>query len=166
MVLLASATDFSRSRNPAGFERLAILDPLHPRALTRHPRSMTGRFGWLGLCALLAAVIAARAFDLVGTPECRPTPVPLGFGTEIEGRILVSAGVPCPLSLRLGSARVDSLNVAVPPSHGVVTPRGRTGLVYRPFRGFRGEDAFSFSLHGRSSQSSGEAVVRVRVTVQ
>jgi hypothetical protein len=167
MTLLARAANFSPARSSPALERVAVRDTSHPSASLRSKaRATKARVGWLILFGLLAAVVAARTFNVIAVPECRATPVPLGFGREIEAKIVVSGGVPCPLSLRPVSARVDAMSIAAPPRHGVVTPRGRTGLVYRPFRGFRGEDTFSFSLHGRSGQSSGTAIVRVGVTVQ
>jgi hypothetical protein len=122
--------------------------------------------GWLALLAILAAVIAARAFDVVPVPECRTTPTRLAFVPVTEMRATVSAGTPCLVSLRLGSARVQKLAITLDPQHGVVAPRGRTGVIYRPQSGFRGEDTFWFSLDGPSNRNPGAAVVRVGITVK
>jgi hypothetical protein len=39
-------------------------------------------------------------------------------------------------------------------------------VVYRPNPNFRGEDAFSFSLRGKSGRFDGESVIRVQVLVK
>jgi hypothetical protein len=167
MTLLARAADFAAASRSAGAGGVTLLDPLRPGAAIR-PDALPAKagFGWLALCGLLLAVVAARAFNGVPAPECRTTPVRLAFGTVVEASMITAAELPCPVSLRAGSARIDTLTVGAPPRHGAVTPRGRTGVTYHPLRGFRGDDAFSFSLHGRSHQNYGTAVVHVAVSVQ
>ena len=76
---------------------------------------------------------------------------------------LCGCSLPALASARNGG--VDALTITVNPQHGVAVPQGRTGVVYRPLSGFRGEDAFWFSFDGPSNQNPGAAVVRVGVTV-
>ena len=149
MTLLASTADFSFAR------RARSKAWLTPAKLT-----------WLCLLGILAAVVAARTLNLIAVPECRATPVRLAFAPMTEVKVVTSARTPCLFALRLGAARVDTLTITTNPQHGVVTPRGRTGVAYRPLPGFRGEDAFWFSFDGRSNQNPGAAVVRVGVTVK
>ena len=165
MTLLAPAADFSPARNSTKLARL--LDPLRA-GTARRPRARPTETGlaWVSLFAILAAVIAAWAFDVIPISECRATPPRLDFAPMTDVKLTTSARAPCLLSLRLGTARVDTLTITAPAQHGVVTPRGRTGVVYRPLAGFRGEDAFWFSFDGRSNQNPGAAVVRVGVTVR
>jgi hypothetical protein len=129
-------------------------------------RPTPATFGWFGLFAILIAMGAARAFDVVPVPECRTTPARLAFIPVTEVKATTSAGTPCLVSLGLGSARVDKLTITVDPQHGAVAPRGRTGVIYRPQSDFRGEDAFWFSIDGPSNQNPGAAVVRVGITVE
>jgi len=152
---------------PATYLSVAATDLLQAGVPGRSKLRLTpAGAGWLALLAILAAVIVARAFNLVAVPECRITPARLAFVPVTEVKAMVSAGSPCLVSLRLGSARVQKLAITVDPQHGVVTPRGRTGVIYRPQSGFRGEDAFWFSLDGPSNQNPGAAVVRVGITVK
>jgi hypothetical protein len=167
MTLHAPAAGFSPARDATGPEKVAVIDRLHADAPHRpKARPMQTGLAWAGLFAILAAVIAARAFDVIPISECVVTPSRLAFVPMTEVKMTTSARSPCLLSLRLGTAPVDALTITADPQHGVVVPRGRTGVVYRPLSGFRGEDAFWFSLDGRSNQNPGAAVVRVGVTVR
>jgi hypothetical protein len=167
MTLLAPTADFSRGRSSTRLERLEVLRPW--RAGTpRGPgvrRTETG-LAWVGLFTLLAAVIAARALGVIPISECRATPSRLAFDPITEVKMTTSARAPCLLALELGTARVDMLTITAQPEHGVVAPRGRTGVIYRPVAGFRGEDAFWFTFDGSANQNPGAAVVRVGVTVK
>jgi hypothetical protein len=164
MTLLAPTADFSPARWIS--RRVAIRKPSYAGEAFRQIRSSQARFGWFCLLGILAAVVAARAFNVIPIPECRATPTRLAFDPMTEVKVTTSARTPCLLSLRLGTARVDALTITVDPQHGVVIPRGRTGVVYRPLSGFRGEDSFWFSLDGRANHNPGAAVVRVGVTVK
>ena len=165
MTLLAPAADFSPTR-PI-FARVALREPSHAgEAFRTGVRSPQTRFGWFCLLALLVAVIAARTFDVIAVPECRAAPARLTFAPMTDVKIMTSARTPCLLSLRLGTARVDALTITVGPQYGTVVPRGRTGVVYRPLSGFRGEDSFWFLLDGQSNQHPGAAIVRAGVTVK
>ena len=55
---------------------------------------------------------------------------------------------------------LDGLSIDAAPQYGTLSPRGRTGVIYRPDRAFTGNDTFVFSLHGRSSST-----VRIRASV-
>jgi hypothetical protein len=167
MTLLAAAADYPTARNSIGVERLAVLERLRSAA-PRGPKVRPTRtgFAWVSLFAILTAVIAARAFGVTPVSECRATPSRLSFAPITEVKMTTSTRAPCLLSLRLGTAQVDALTITTAPQHGAVSPRGRTGVVYRPQAGFRGEDAFWFSFDGRSNQNPGAAVVRVGVTVR
>jgi hypothetical protein len=152
---------------PATYPSVAAPDLVQARVSGRSRSRLTpAGAGYLAMLAILAAVIAARAFNLVAVPECRTTPARLAFVPVTEVKATVSAGTPCLVSLRLGSARVQKLSITVDPQYGLVAPRGRTGVIYRPQSGFRGEDAFWFSLDGPSNQNPGAAVVRVGITVK
>jgi hypothetical protein len=166
MTLHAPAAGFSPARDATGPDKVAVIDRLQADVPHRpKARPMETGLAWASLFAILAAVIAARAFDVIPISECVVTPSRLAFVPMTEVKMTTSARSPCLLSLRLGTA-VDALTITADPQHGVVVPRGRTGVVYRPLSGFRGEDAFWFSLDGRSNQNPGAAVVRVGVTVR
>jgi hypothetical protein len=164
MTLLAPAADFSTAFK-ADLHRTAVPGRLHARPARRPKvRPTPATFGWFGLFAILVAIGAAHAFDVV--PECRTTPARLAFIPVTEVKATTSAGTPCLFSLGLGSARVDKLTITVDPQHGAVAPRGRTGVIYSPQSDFCGEDAFWLSIDGPSNQNPGAAVVRVGITVE
>src|SRR5262245_11101029 len=141
MTLLAPTADFSRGRSSTRLERLEFLHPWRvsmPSGL-RARQTETG-LAWVGLFTILAAIIAARAFGVIPISECHATPSRLAFDPITEVKMTTSARAPCLLALELGTARVDTLTITAQPEHGVVAPRGRTGVVYRPVSGFRGQD--------------------------
>ncbi len=114
------------------------------------------RFVGLSILCVLAMAVAGT----LSSRGCRVEPVTLGAGIGRDISIAVPADTPCTILVRPGSATLVGFTVDVPPQRGTVTPRGRTGVVYRPNRGYTGDDGFTFSLHGRSS-----AIVRVRARI-
>jgi hypothetical protein len=72
MTLLAPAADFSIAFK-ADQDGTAVPGRLRPRPARRlKVRPTAATFGWFGLFAIIFAIGAARAFDVV--PECRTTP--------------------------------------------------------------------------------------------
>jgi hypothetical protein len=116
--------------------------------------------GLSGLCLL--AMVAA---GILGSHDCRVAPIPLALGVQTEVSIALPANTPCTILVQGGSATLDGLRIDVPPERGTLTPRGRTGVVYRPRSGFKGADVFDFSLRGRSSAAYEIATIRVRATI-
>ena len=53
-----------------------------------------------------------------------------------------------------------------PESARTLTARGRTGTVYRPNRGFKGEDAFSFSLNARAGAVRESSTIHVQAIIK
>jgi hypothetical protein len=78
----------------------------------------------------------------------------------------VRAGAACPVWARSTTAQIDMMTITLSPQHGTAKPRGRTGVIYRPAPGFRGEDAFAYVRQGASSQYRGSSLVRVNVRVE
>jgi hypothetical protein len=120
----------------------------------------------LMVVATITVASAAPVFDVIPISECRAAPLRLAFVPITEMKMTTSAGAPCLLLLRLGTAGGDALTITVNPQHGVAVPQGCTGVVYRPPSGFRGEDSFWLSIDGPSNQNPGAAVVRVGITVE
>ena len=116
--------------------------------------------GLSGLCVL--AMVCA---GILGSRGCRVTPIQLALGHETEVSIALPANTPCTILVQPGSAALDGLRIDVPPQRGTLTPRGRTGVVYRPRAGFKGADAFDFSLRGGSHAAYETATIRVRASI-
>jgi len=118
---------------------------------------------FVGVSAL--CVVAMICAGIFGSHDCRVTPIPLGFGHQTEVSLALPADTPCTIMVQAGSAPVDGLTIDAPPERGTLMPRGRTGVVYRPRPGFKGADAFDFSLRGRASDADETALIRVRASI-
>jgi hypothetical protein len=113
---------------------------------------------FLCVCAMVVA-------GALGSRGCRVTPIPLVLGVDTDISITMPAPTPCMIVVRGGNAVLDNITIDAPPARGTLTPRGRTGVIYRPSSGFKGDDAFAFSLRGRASSINGSSVVRVRAKI-
>ena len=134
----------------------------------RGPRFVSPRFelGVLGLLlGLLLAIVGATWFNAAARADCRTDPARLAFGVDTDASAVVRAGMACTIAVRAGTFAVDEFRITSDPKNGVLMPRGRTGVVYRPHPGFKGEDVFAFNLRGKSASYAGTSIVRVRVTV-
>jgi hypothetical protein len=112
----------------------------------------------LGMVTLAAA---ARSTNIAPVSECRVSEPPVAFGANSETQMLIRGGLPCPIWTRIAGATVNELSVTVAPTNGTVTPRGRTGVSYRPSGNYRGSDLFEFAMRGNATST-----VRVKVTVE
>lgn len=110
------------------------------------------------LCTMIAA-------GLLSSHDCRIEPIRLSLGRNSDVALAAPANTPCTILVRAGSAVVDDISVDAPPERGTLTPRGRTGVVYRPHPGFKGREAFGFSLHGRLNSARASSVIQVRAIV-
>ena len=116
--------------------------------------------GLSGLC-----VVAMVCAGILGSHDCRVAPIPVALGLQTEVSIALPANTPCTILVQGGSVTLDGLTIDLPPERGTLTPRGRTGVVYRPRAGFKGADAFDFSLRGRSHAGYETATIRVRASI-
>jgi len=114
----------------------------------------------------IVCVCAMAVATVLGAHDCRAKPIPLVPGHDAEVSIAVPARTACMIRVQTGGATLDDLSVTVPPAHGVLAPRGRTGVIYQPDRRFRGDDAFAFSLQGAADSGPVSSAIRVRVTVK
>jgi hypothetical protein len=89
----------------------------------------------------------------------------LASGADVDVKMTVARNAACAVAAKTVSPVVD-LEIAVPPQHGTLTLRGRTGVTYRPAREFTGEDSFSFALRGAPAGRAGASLVRVNVSVK
>ena len=86
--------------------------------------------------------------SFLGSRGCRLAPIPLALGRDSDVSINLPANTPCTILVQTGSAVLDDIAINAPPERGTLTSRGRSGVVYRPLPGFKGNDSFDFSLHG------------------
>jgi hypothetical protein len=138
------------------------------------PSKRAGRAPWLADmdvrilsgAALLAVLVIGLAAAWLMPASCQSKPVPFVAGLTFNVSVAVPAGRACTVSVEIGSVAVKSFQIELPPAHGDVVARGRTGVVYLPQSGFKGDDTFAFSIEGTSEISSGKAVVRVNAAVR
>jgi hypothetical protein len=120
-------------------------------------------------CFVGLSLVCAGAMvwsGILSARDCRVEPIPLALGRQSEVPIALPANRPCTILVKAGSTPLDDITIDAPPQHGTLVLRGRTGVVYRPGPGFKGSDAFAFSLHGRSSAAAGIAAIQVRAVVE
>jgi hypothetical protein len=103
---------------------------------------------------------------ILGARDCRVEPIALALGRQSNVPIALPADAPCTILVKAGSAVLDGITIDAPPRHGTLALRGRTGVVYRPNPGFRGDDAFAFSLHRRSGTVPDSAAIQVRAVIE
>jgi hypothetical protein len=121
--------------------------------------------GYLLLGATIVSVCAMVFAMAYGSHDCQIKPTQFVFGiTDLS--VTTPAGTPCTIVVRPGSGAVDALTIESQPKHGTVTARGRTGVIYRPDRKFRGEDEFVFSIHAGPSSLEKASVIRVLATTR
>ena len=115
----------------------------------------------MAVAGMMALAAGARSTSIATVSECRVLEPPAAFGVNSETQMLVRGGLPCPIWTRIAGASVNELTVTVAPKNGTITPRGRTGVSYRPAVNYRGTDLFEFAMRGNATST-----VRVKVTVE
>jgi hypothetical protein len=147
------------------------------RTVSRKPRSSRtfvtapehSRFEVLALAFVLTMVLAVTVawyFELSRPVVCQSSPLIFKFGGEADATMALRSNSRCPAFVHTGSVSLDEPIIAVEPSHGTLTPRGRSGVYYRPEANFTGQDFFMMTLSGRTSTQAGTMTVRVNVSVQ
>jgi len=124
---------------------------------------------WLtrSFAAMSAVCVGAMVVvSILSAHDCQVRPIRLALGHDQNVSIALRANTACTISVQLGSAMLDDITVDAPAAHGTLTPRGLTGVVYRPRNGFRGLDSFDFSLHGGSTSEREISVIRVRASIE
>lgn len=108
--------------------------------------------------AVVSALFWTHAF---GASNCHIRLAPYVLGITSEVSATVPAGVPCTITIRPGSTSIDALTIESPPKFGTLTPRGRTGVIYRPHNRAGGSDEFAFAIHSGASSPMQKFVIRV-----
>ena len=127
-------------------------------------RSTRPAWFFVGFSAI--CVFTMVGAGMVGSHDCQAGPIRLVAGLASDISAVVPANTTCTIVVKAGSMTLADIGIDTPPEHGSLTPRGRTGVVYRPQRGFKGEDRFEFSLRSGSDGSRKEFVIHVRAVVR
>jgi hypothetical protein len=101
--------------------------------------------------------------------ECRVNHFKIRIGEVRTANWTVTNGGVCIAHFKLANtSRYTSLTISSKPSHGFAGRDGVDGIAYRPDPGFKGGDAFAFSVegHGKGKPGEGTAVVQVFVRVE
>jgi hypothetical protein len=117
----------------------------------------------LGLATMY---FGAQRFDVAPPLTCQASPIALAYGSSAEATMTLASGLACSIAIRSAGTAIDELDISQAPQHGTLSLRGRTGVTYRPQRGYTGDDVFVFSVQSNSSDHVGPMVVRVSVKVQ
>jgi len=150
------------ARTHSAAEWASIPDQVRSGLLAERPLSP----GWVFVGLGAACVCAMVWVGIAGSHDCQVRPIPLALGVESNASVAMPANTPCTITVAAGSTALEDIAIELLPQHGTVTPRGRTGVTYRPAPRFKGEDSLAFSIRGRSGAVTGISVVRVRATVK
>jgi hypothetical protein len=145
------------------------IDSIESAAATL-PRPDAG-FGYAVLCWLLAGGIVLPVWGLLwltrpGLTECQAAPLALKLGSQVAVAMNVTSGMACTLFAQIGSASLEEPIIDMPPQHGSVSFRGRSGVMYRADPAYKGNDFFAIKLNGRSNSEPGAMKVGVSVVIR
>jgi hypothetical protein len=114
------------------------------------------------LAAALLALSAGAA-----QAKCNNTPKFLSVtDSEIAVSMNVSTGTLCAVTVRPRKREMLGLpTITKPPSNGTARVRGPDRVAYRSNRGYRGPDAFSFTIKSTIDGKPAEPTLNVAVTV-
>jgi hypothetical protein len=118
----------------------------------------------LAVVCLLTAALWSPFSNATG--GCRTAPLVFRPGVAVETLMTVARDRACSLYVSPGSAVIHSLQIDAAPSGGILSARGRTGVIYRSLSGFNGDDAFTFTLAGKVKEGIATMMVKVRISVK
>ncbi len=116
--------------------------------------------------AFAAALATISMLAVAEAASCRFLPFRLFIAAAAVTSMNVESGKDCLVGIPSdGSFMLESNRITAPPGHGGARPNGVAGAFYRSNPGYRGKDAFAFTLCGSDNGKPGCATVRVRVYV-
>jgi len=119
-----------------------------------------------GLVALGLLTVALWSPFSNASGGCRTLPLVFKPGATVETSMTVAQDRACSLYVSPGPAIISSLAINAAPSGGVVSARGRTGVIYRAPLGFNGDDVFAFTLAVKVKEDVAIMTVRVLINVK
>jgi hypothetical protein len=117
--------------------------------------------------AFAAALATISMLAEADAASCRFLPFRFFIAADAATSMNVESGKDC--SVRIpsgGSFMLESNRITTSPGHGGARPNGVESTFYRSYPGYRGKDAFAFTLCGSDNGKPGCATVRVRVYVR
>src|SRR6266480_5112710 len=118
------------------------------------------------IMAALGWVVAAAPALTQNAPQCVVSgSSPAGWGSNSIGYIEIASGGSCMFSVNITGEILNS-SVSQNPAHGTLQQLNVSSFVYASEAGYRGRDAFSVQLTGKSQTSSGTSVITINATLQ
>jgi hypothetical protein len=115
---------------------------------------------------LTIAVLLVLLANGAHARDCDVYRVPLTLGTNVGYQVIAASGEDCRVAVRIPDFSVESNEIISHPRYGGARVDGTTATYYRSNPGYRGADAFAFSLCGRTGGRAGCSTVRVKVQVR
>jgi hypothetical protein len=115
--------------------------------------------------SLLTGAAALLLLSAQAEAACQVAPFRFQPGMDADVELTITAGSRCNVTIR-DAARVKftGSRISNPPANGMARTNGTSGASYQPRAGFKGRDAFAFTVC-YSSPRAGCSVLRVKVTV-
>ena len=115
---------------------------------------------------LVLATIFLTVMGVIEASACNVIPFRFNFGSDTSTVMQVGSGRRCSVTLHTGARSTFSgIAISAPARNGTVRA-GSSGATYQSKPGYKGADAFAFTVTGTDSSGSGKSTVRVSVTVQ
>jgi hypothetical protein len=146
---------------------LFVAAPAHPAARVPQDGELLGRSTapvWLFVGISAICVLAMLAAGIAGARDCRALPIRVVHGEASDLSAMVPANGSCVFMVQPAGATIDELRIESAPAQGRLETRGRTAVVYRPQRDFKGEDRFELSLVAGGGR--GTATIRMQLMVR
>ncbi len=116
---------------------------------------------------LLAGAVALLLLSSQAEAACEVTPFRFLPGSDSDVVLTVTAGSRCNVTIRAAArTSFNSNKISSPPANGLARTNGTAGASYQPRAGFKGSDAFAFTVCYTSLGRPGCSTLRVRVTIQ
>ena len=115
-------------------------------------------------------IAAACGFVSTSANACQTDPYYFKWGTDSSSHMAVRTGESCKFGFNVNAkSHMDSVAVAQPPQHGTLQQVDPTHWMYRPARGYAGQDQMvikaSGSFMGGRGVLSGESAITWAVDV-
>jgi len=122
---------------------------------------------WVSLATTFIASSLLTAPSLAGENSCQHPPMPWRYGSSFSSTWYVAAGGVC-TSTNTHPNNISRIQITAQPSHGVAGKNGIFGIAYRPTPGYRGSDAFTYTVTSKvESRFQGQiATLNVFVIVE